>query len=128
MREWSAVWRLVGYARFDRRALGRLQAVSTAGEDAVNFLQPVLRLGEKVRDGTRITPRYDAARPPYRRLFDHPSAPDEATRRVLEDHFEQLHPIRLKLTIEAAQQALYERAVREGPVLSQRMPSEKISL
>jgi hypothetical protein len=127
-KNWSVVRRLVGYARFDRHALVRLQAVYAAAEEAVNFLQPVLKLREKVRDGARITRRYDTARTPYRRLLDHPAALDHGTLAILRDRSEQLHPVRLKLAIEAAQQALYARAVREGPVLSQRMPLEKISL
>lgn len=127
-KNWSVVRRLVGYARFERHALVRLQAVYAAAEEAVNFLQPVLKLREKVRDGARVIRRYDAARTPYRRLLDHPAALDHGTLATLRDRSEQLHPVRLKLAIEAAQQALYARAVREGPVLSQRMPLEKISL
>ncbi len=124
-KNWSVVRRLVGYARFERGCVVRLQAVYDEAESLVNFLQPVLKLREKIRDGTKITKRYDVARTPYRRLVDH-AILDTPGRERLQEQFEQLHPVRMKLAIEAAQQALYDRAVREGLVVSQRMPLEKI--
>ena len=124
-KNWSVVRRLVGYARFERDCLGRLRAVYAEARNAVNFLQPVMKLREKVRDGAKITKRYDAARTPYRRLLAS-MTPDETSRRALQNQYESLHPVKLKLAIEAAQIALYQRAAREGSLVSQRMTLEKI--
>jgi hypothetical protein len=63
------VRRLVGYARFEQDALTTLNAVYTLAEDYVNFLQPVLKLVEKTRNGPRVRRRYDLAQTPYRRLL-----------------------------------------------------------
>ena len=126
-KNWSVVRRLVGYARFERACLGRLQAVYDAAETQVNFLQPVLKLREKIRDGAKITKRYDAARTPYRRLIES-TVPDEAGRRTLRARSDAIHPVRLKIAIEAAQKNLNDRARREHSAMSQRINLEKISL
>ena len=124
-KNWSVVRRLVGYARFERDCLGRLRAVYSQARDAVNFLQPVMKLREKLRDGATITKRYDAARTPYRRLLES-AIPDTAHRDRLRLQYDQLHPVKLKLAIEAAQTALYHHAAREGSLVSQRIALEKI--
>jgi hypothetical protein len=126
-KNWSVVRRLVGYARFERGCYVLLRAVYDRAETQVNFLQPVLKLREKVRDGAKIIKRYETARTPYRRLLD-TDCLDATTHTVLRTRFEAIHPVKLKLDIEAAQQALYERARREGSVMSQRIDLEKISL
>jgi hypothetical protein len=126
-KNWSVVRRLVGYARFERACYVSLRAVYERAETQVNFLQPVLKLREKVRDGAKITKRYETARTPYRRLLD-TDCLDATTQTLLRTRFEGIHPVKLKLEIEAAQQALCERARREGSVMSQRIDLEKISL
>jgi hypothetical protein len=118
-KNWSVVRRLVGYARFERAALGRLNRLYALARDYVNFFQPVLKLVEKQRDGARVTKRYDRAQTPYRRLLAAGVLGPE-TRIQLAARYAALHPIRLKLDVEAAQQALYSRAVRSDPYLRQR--------
>jgi hypothetical protein len=53
-----------------------LNCVYTLVEDYVNFLQPVLELVKKARNGPRVHRRYDPAQTPYRRLLslDNPPA------------------------------------------------------
>ena len=109
----------------ERGCIIPLQAVYDHAETQVNFLQPVLKLREKVRDGAKITKRYDTARTPYRRLLE-TNVPDLDARIRLDQHSAGIHPVRLKLAIEIAQKALSDRAVREGSVMSQRMTLEKI--
>jgi hypothetical protein len=110
-KNWSVVRRLVGYGRFEGNALGRLNALYGLARDYVNFLQPVRKLVDKTRDGPKVTKRYDQAATPYRRLVATGSlVPDVAT--ALADRSAGLDPVRLKLAIDDAQQALYERAVR----------------
>ena len=77
-KNWSVVRRLVGYARFERGCIIPLQAVYDQAETQVNFLQPVLKLREKIRDGAKITKRYDTARTPYRRPLGHRRARHDA--------------------------------------------------
>lgn len=124
-KNWSVVRRLVGYARFERSALSALDQVYALADDYVNFCQPVLKLREKTRDGARVTKRYDQAQTPYRRLLATGVLTESATARLAE-RYAGLHPIRLKLELEAAQQRLYTFAVREPQPVSQRRRSEKI--
>jgi hypothetical protein len=63
-KNWSVVRRLVGYARFDQYALPRLERVYAFARDYVNFYQPVRKLTAKIRDGARVTRRYDRAQTP----------------------------------------------------------------
>jgi hypothetical protein len=125
-KNWSVVRRLTGYARFEGvLALGALDALYALARDYVNCCQPVLKLVEKVRDGARVTKRYDTARTPYRRLLATQTLRPEAAARLAEC-YTRLHPVRVKLAIEEAQRALYRCAVREGPVPAQRIPLEKL--
>ena len=124
-KNWSVVRRLVGYARFEGAALGPLQRLYALAQDYVNFLQPVRKLREKTRDGAKLTKRYDGAQTPYRRLLATGTlAADVAAE--LAAHSATLHPIRLKLDLEAAQQALYRQAVRAEPRLPVRRAFEKV--
>ena len=63
-KNWSVVRRLVGYARFEQEALPVLNSLYTLAEEYVNFLQPVLKLVDKTRDGARVHRRYDMAQTP----------------------------------------------------------------
>jgi hypothetical protein len=104
--------------------------------DYVNFLQPVRKLVDKTRDGPKVTKRYDTAATPYRRLVAS-GILTPAVASALADRSAGLHPVQLKLAIEDAQQALYERAVRpeqrsryhqlgEGAIMRQRIALEKV--
>jgi hypothetical protein len=126
-KNWSVVRRLVGYARFERNGLPALHHLYDLARDQVNFFQPVLKLREKTRDGAKVTKRYDEARTPYRRLLETDILPEPGLQ-SLHDRYHQIHPVQQKLAIEAAQSALYRLATREGFIVSQRMPLEKIPL
>jgi hypothetical protein len=119
-KNWSVVRRLVGYARFEQDALPTLNAVYTLAEDYVNFLQPVLKLVEKTREGPRVRRRYDTAQTPYRRLllFGNLPAP---TRHHLETRYKAIRPIRLKTVLEQAQTQLSAHATRSHSAVMQRM-------
>jgi hypothetical protein len=124
-KNWSVVRRLVGYARFEWQALTALQRVYSLAADYVNFLQPVLKLAEKTRDGPRVRKRYDPARTPYRRLLASGALSPEQTA-ALAARSAALHPVRLKLALEEAQQHLAGLAVREYSPVRQRKSLEKI--
>lgn len=126
-KNWSVVRRLVGYGRFEGTALPALNRLYALARDYVNFLQPVLKLREKVRDGARVTKRYDRAQTPYRRLLATGLLPPEVAA-DLAGRYAALHPVHLKLDLEAAQRALYDHAVREDRLPRQRMPLEKVYL
>ena len=70
-RNWTAVRRLTGDARFEgeaaREALAGLYA---ALRDCMNFFQPVRKVTGTERHGAKVVRRYDRGRTPYRRLLD----------------------------------------------------------
>jgi hypothetical protein len=125
-KNWSVVRRLVGYSRFEWPALAALGAVYRLADDYVNFFQPVLKLREKVRDGARVTKRYDRARTPYQRLLASGVLPEHAAT-ALAERYAQLHPARLKLALEEAQQTLLTKAVRDYSPARQRISFAKFS-
>jgi Integrase core domain len=125
-KNWSVVRRLVRYSRFEWPARAPLAAVYRLADDYVNFFQPVLKLREKVRDGARVTKRYDRAQTPYQRLLASGVLSAHATASLAE-RYAHLHPGRLKLALEDAQQTLLSKAVRAYSPLRQRMSFAKSS-
>jgi hypothetical protein len=72
-KNWSVVRKLVGYDRFEtKEELKLLEAIYADWRLYVNFFQPVLKLVEKRRDGSRVIKKYDTAATPYRRVLASP--------------------------------------------------------
>jgi hypothetical protein len=126
-KNWSVVRRLVGYARFEQDALTTLNSVYTLAEDYVNFLQPVLKLVEKTRNGPRVRRRYDTAQTPYRRLLSFGNLP-AAIGHKLDTRYKAIHPIHLKTTLEDAQTQLSAHATRSHSAVMQRMALGQVPL
>jgi hypothetical protein len=126
-KNWSVVRRLVGYTRFEQDALLALNSVYTLAEDYVNFLQPVLKLVEKTRNGPRVRRRYDTAQTPYRRLLSLGNLP-AATRRQLDIRYTAIHPIHLKTALEEAQTELSAHATRSHSAEMQRTAFGQVPL
>ena len=124
---WSVLRRLVGYARFEQDALPALNAVYTLAEDYVNFLQPVLKLVEKTRNGPRVRRRYDTAQTPYRRLLALNNLA-AATRHDLDARYAAVHPIHLKTALEEAQTELSAHATRSHSAEMQRTTLGQVPL
>src|SRR5881398_220483 len=81
-KNWAVVRRLVGYQRLEAPALAALERIHELARDYVNFLHPIRKLTEKVRRGSWITRRYDAAQTPYRRLLDSGVLPSKTERQL----------------------------------------------
>ena len=96
---YSVVRRFVGYQRLDSvkqlRILNRLYRLLS---DYQNFFQPVMRLKEKVRNGTRLTRRYGRPKTAYQRVLEYPKIAEE-TKKQLKKRFRKLNPRRLLLDI-----------------------------
>jgi hypothetical protein len=126
-KNWSVVRRLVGYDRLEQDALPALNSVYTLAEDYVNFLQPVLKLVEKTRNGSRVRRRYDTAQTPYRRLLSVGNLA-AAVRHHLATRYAAIHPIQLKTALEEAQTELSAHAIRSHSAAMQRMAPGQVSL
>jgi len=82
-KNWSIVRRYVGYARYDTpEAQALLNELYGLLSDYINFFQPSLKLKEKVRDGAKVTRRYEEAKTPYRRLMESPHLTKTQTQRL----------------------------------------------
>lgn len=96
---YSVVRRFVGYQRLD--TYGQLKILNQLYillSDYQNFFQPIMRLKEKIRNGTRLTRRYDKPQTAYQRVLASPDIAPE-TKARLKKRFRKLNPKRLLLEI-----------------------------
>ena len=87
-KNYSVVRRVVGYRRYDTKAelavLNELYdqlrpcTVIVQGRLYTNFFQPVMKLIEKTRVGSKVKKKYDQAKTPYRRVLESPLISREA--------------------------------------------------
>lgn len=105
-KNYSVVRRAVGYLRYDTpeelRLLNELYGYLRLYS---NFFQPVMKLIEKKRVGSKVTKRYDKAQTPYRRVLASPHV-SEDTKKWLKREFAKLNPAELKRQITKLQNKL----------------------
>ncbi|MEK6967276.1 MAG: hypothetical protein AABX51_01455 [Nanoarchaeota archaeon] len=105
----SVVRRFVGYQRLDTYSqLKTLNQLYDLLSDYQNFFQSVMRLKEKVRNGTRLTRRYDVPKTACQRVLSCPEIP-EINKQKLRDRFQKLNPKKLILEITRLGQKLAEK-------------------
>ena len=111
-KNYSVVRRNVGYARYDtERELKILNALYESSNPYTNFFQPVMKLVEKTRSGSRVRKKYDRARTPYQRVLESPHVPEE-TKEMLRALYLELNPVALKKEITKLQGTLMGKKVR----------------
>lgn len=86
-KNWAIVRTVVGYHRYDTpgellllNKIWKLQSLLT------NYFQPQQKLISKVRDGAKVTKKYDVATTPHRRADAHPAVTDEIKAVLAETH------------------------------------------
>lgn len=106
---YSVVRRFVGYQRLDtEKQLERANKIYELLSDYQNFFQPVMRLKTKVRDGARVTRKYDAPLTAYQRVLKRKDISKE-TKQKLRERYKKLNPKRLLLEITNLGKKLSER-------------------
>jgi hypothetical protein len=108
-KNWSVVRRLIGYDRYEsaeEQAL--IEAIYQDWRLYVNFFQPVLKLVEKRRVGSKVHKRYDTARTPYQRVLESPDVSEEDKER-LRQIYAILNPVGLRQRIDANLERLWKR-------------------
>ena len=106
-KNWSVIRRTVGYGRYDtEEELRVLNQLYSNLRLYVNFFQPVRKLIQKERMGSRIKKRYDIAQTPYHRILSSPHIKDEIKMK-LEKLYDKLNPAELKREITRLQNELY---------------------
>ncbi len=105
-KNYSVVRRAVGYARYDTQAqLETLNKLYDCLRLYINFFQPVMKLVEKTRTGSKVKKTYDTAKTPYQRVLDSSCIP-KRTKTKLKKTYEKLNPATLKREIDRLQTQL----------------------
>lgn len=106
---YSVVRRFVGYQRLDtEKHLETVNRLYGLLSDYQNFFQPVMRLKTKVRDGARVTRKYDKPLTAYQRVLKRRDIPKE-TKQNLRGRYKKLNPKKLLLEITNLGKKLSER-------------------
>ena len=109
-KNYSVVRRAVGYMRYDTpEELEILNALYKCLRLYNNFFQPVMKLLEKTRIGSRVKKTYDTAQTPYKRVMLSPDVSKE-DKKELNFQYRYLNPAELKRKIENLQARLLQIA------------------
>jgi hypothetical protein len=112
-KNYSVVRRMVGYWRYDtEEELAVLNELYGHLRLYTNFFQPVMKLREKLRVGSKVTKRYDQARTPYRRLLECGKGKGitATDKRRLKAEYERINPAELNRKIGELQNKLIDMA------------------
>jgi hypothetical protein len=113
-KNWTHVRKVVGYRRFTTAAQCEvLRTLYEAAADFRNFLQPAMKLKEKVREGGKVRRVYEKPRTPYQRLLELGTLKPQR-RRALEAHYQSLDPVKLRRRIEQLRTELFDLLPGEG--------------
>jgi hypothetical protein len=109
-RNWLAVRRLVGHARYSSRAAFTVfRRLYPLLECQLNFFRPVRKLLRKHRVGSRVVKHYDAPATPYQRALA-AGVLSPAQQHALAQHLERLDPVALAHEIEHTLDTLWKLA------------------
>jgi len=124
-KNWSVIRRTVGYGRYDSdKEVGILNKLYGYLRLYVNFFQPVRKLVQKERIGSRIIKRYDVAQTPFRRVLASAVIPEEIKMK-LERQYDMLNPAELKRQITRLQNELLRLNVLKQKVSQEAQMSRK---
>jgi hypothetical protein len=119
-KNWTAVRQLVGCLRYDTEAelllLNRIWALHGL---IGNHFYPQQKLTSKVRDGAKITKKYDTATTPYARTIAHKDVKALPKRRLRAQHA-SFNPAGLQRQIQALADELLTLATAKGQPTSTR--------
>lgn len=77
-KNWAVVRIMVGYHRYDTAPeLLLLNEIWQLQSQLTNYFYPQQKLVSKVRDGAKVTKKYDKATTPFRRAINHPTMTDD---------------------------------------------------
>jgi len=89
----------VGYRRYDtEEELKVLNAIYAPLRLYTNFFQPVMKLINKERVGSKVKKTYDRARTPFQRVSESPFV-SQQKKNALKEQYETLNPVQLKREI-----------------------------
>lgn len=80
-----------------------------------NYFQPVMKLIEKTRIGSRVRKKYDKPKTPYQRVLESPNV-EEKNKEVLRSEYAKLNPAELKRQITRLQNKLRKLAIKQREI------------
>jgi hypothetical protein len=111
-KNWTHVRKLVGYHRLTGELECRLlQNLYRLWSQWRNFLQPVMRLKSKTRQGAKLHRRYDTPATPYQRLLASGQL-STVSRQQLQTQYDSLNPVQLMQQIQRLQSQLIQSVRR----------------
>lgn len=111
-KNWHVVRKLIGYDRYEgQEAVDLLNKIYDLLRLFTNFFSPQQKLIEKVRNGAKVSKKYDKAKTPYRRIVeDDLFAPE--VKEALERQYLSLNPVTIRREILSLVQELRKLARR----------------
>jgi hypothetical protein len=86
-KNWAVVRTLVGYHRYDTAPeMLLLNEIWQLQSQLTNYFYPQQKLVFKVRDGAKVTKKYDTATTPFRRAIDHPTMTEDRIASMARTH------------------------------------------
>lgn len=122
-KNYSVVRRAVGYQRYDsEQELSKLNELYGHLRLYTNYFQPVMKLIEKRREGSKVKKKYDKARTPYQRVIEAGQVSKEK-KMQLKKEYERINPAQLKREITRLQNELIElSSKRDKPLMKKGAP------
>lgn len=113
-KNYSVVRRAVGYNRYDTsQQLRLLNQLYSRLRLYTNYFQPVMKLKEKIRVGSKVKKRYDQPRTPYQRVLES-SMVEKEYKKKLNQEYAKLNPAELRRKISSLQIKLRKLAAKEN--------------
>ena len=117
-KNWTTVRQLVGYLRYDTPGeLDLLNKIWALQSLIGNHFYPQQKLISKVRDGAKITKKYDRARTPYVRAGAHLAVTALRRRRLTAQHA-SFNPAAVQRQIQALSADLLTLATAKNPPIT----------
>jgi integrase-like protein len=115
-KNWAIVRTVVGYHRYDTSAelllLNKIWALQSL---MTNYFGPQQKLISKVRNGAKVTKKYDKPKTPHRRATAH-DVVDQHDKTILADTYKDLNPAAIQREIQAlTSQLLSVTTSKKGP-------------
>ena len=116
-KNWTHVRKILGYFRYNTSMDQTI--INSLNHNELrfykNFFQPIIKLAEKTRIGSKRHRKYEPAKTPFKRLIESNQI-DEATKMELKAIYRKLNPATLKRAIEKKTLLLYRahQAKKQG--------------
>jgi hypothetical protein len=115
-KNYSVVRRAVGYLRYEtEEQLEVINELYGYLRVYTNYFQPVMKLIEKTRVGSRVRKKYDKSKTPYHRVIES-SHVEEEEEKALSKEYAKLNPAELKRQITRLQNKLRKLAIKQREI------------